>query len=104
MSPAARTSRAQSAPPTRSTWRTSRSAGSWSAATPRSSASPIGVRSPARRSHTARSPATRTGGEIMWTLLLATLGLRRTIEYGAAIAVVLALIGFGLYERHKLIV
>jgi hypothetical protein len=36
--------------------------------------------------------------------LLATLGLRRTIEYGAAIVVLLGLVGFGLYERHKLIV
>jgi hypothetical protein len=39
----------------------------------------------------------------MWTLIIATLGLRRTIEYGAAIVVLLGLVGFGLYERHKLI-
>lgn len=40
----------------------------------------------------------------MWTLIIATLGLRRTIEYGAAIAALIGLVGFGLYERHKLIV
>lgn len=36
--------------------------------------------------------------------IIAILGLRRTIEYGAAIVVLIALISFGLYERHKLIV
>ena len=40
----------------------------------------------------------------MLTVIIATLGLRRTIEYGAAILVLLGLIGFGVYERHKLIV
>ncbi len=40
----------------------------------------------------------------MWTLVIATLGLRRTLEYGGALIVLLGLVGFGLYERHKLIV
>jgi hypothetical protein len=40
----------------------------------------------------------------MLTVIIATLGLRRTIEYGAAIVVLIGLVGFGLYERHKLIV
>ena len=40
----------------------------------------------------------------MLAAVIAVLGLRRTIEYGAAIVVLIGLIGFGLYERHKLIV
>jgi hypothetical protein len=40
----------------------------------------------------------------MLTTIIAVLGLRRTIEYGAAIALALALVAFGVYERHKLIV
>ena len=40
----------------------------------------------------------------MLTTVIAVLGLRRTIEYGAAIVVLLGLIGFGAYERHKLVV
>jgi hypothetical protein len=40
----------------------------------------------------------------MWSLVIATLGLRRTIEYGSALVVLLGLVGFGAYERHKLIV
>ena len=40
----------------------------------------------------------------MLAFVIATLGLRRTIEYGAAVVVLIGLVGFGLYERHKLIV
>jgi hypothetical protein len=40
----------------------------------------------------------------MLTTVIAVLGLRRTIEYGAAIVALLGLVSFGLYERHKLIV
>ena len=39
----------------------------------------------------------------MLAVIVATLGLRRTIEYGAAIVIVIGLVGFGLYERHRLI-
>ena len=35
--------------------------------------------------------------------VIAFLGLRRTIEYGAALLILLSLIGYGLYERHQLI-